>query len=203
MASPPPPETSAQDSLAAASEQSLVVTSDEIVTSLVFSCIGGLLFLGLWVLARRPLRHVFHKRTVRRFLARCCARHALWGAVQCNACPVAAPHPLLSSHPHAAHLMAPAGCRPGLQQLTDVPARPPPLGLRGWVPLLFSYLGPVFYMTDGEFAETVGLDGLVSWAQRAQRGAWECDMDSGRSSRHWRVGGAGHVACRASTQLSR
>lgn len=102
--------------------------------------------------------------------------------------------------------MAPAYCRPGLQQLADVPARPPPLGLRGWVPLLFSYLGPVFYMTDGEFAETVGLDGLVSSAQRArraQRGAWECDMDSGRSSRHWRVGGAGHVACRASTQLSR
>lgn len=65
MSSPPPPDASAQEGLYEASEQRLVVTSEEVVTSLVFSCIGGLLFLGLWVLARRPLRHVYLRRLVR------------------------------------------------------------------------------------------------------------------------------------------
>lgn len=51
-----------------------------------------------------------------------------------------------------------------MQQLTDVPARPPPLGMRGLVRRCFDYLGPAFLMTDGEFVLTAGLDGLVSTA---------------------------------------
>ena len=54
-----------------------------------------------------------------------------------------------------------------VQQLTDVPVRPPPLASRGWAQRCLSYLGPIFFMSDGEFVETVGLDGLVSrgWRQ--------------------------------------
>ncbi|PRW44348.1 pyruvate decarboxylase 4 [Chlorella sorokiniana] len=95
--------------LGAAAEQSLVVTSDEVVTSLVFSVIGGVLFLGLWVVARRPLRRVFLRR----------------------------------------------------MKLSDVPARPPPLDSTGFVQRCFSYFGPVFFMSDGEFAEAAGLDALM------------------------------------------
>lgn len=77
MASPPPPDASAQEGLYDASEERLVVTSEEVVTSLVFSCLGGLLFLGLWVLARRPLRHVYLRRLVRPWDARCVCKGSL------------------------------------------------------------------------------------------------------------------------------
>lgn len=53
-----------------------------------------------------------------------------------------------------------------MQRLTDAPARPPPLASRGFVQRCISYWGPVLCMSDGEFAETAGMDGLVSWDGR-------------------------------------
>lgn len=49
-----------------------------------------------------------------------------------------------------------------MQRLTGAPARPPPLASRGFVQRCVSYWGPVLFMSDGEFVETAGMDGLVS-----------------------------------------
>ena len=54
-----------------------------------------------------------------------------------------------------------------LQQITDLPFRPPPLLVRGLLNRCFGYLAPVFLLTDGELMQTAGIDALVS--QRLQR----------------------------------
>lgn len=44
---------------------STVVTSHEVVVSLVLSAIGGVCFLLLFALVRGTLGYIYHKRTVR------------------------------------------------------------------------------------------------------------------------------------------
>lgn len=50
---------------------------------------------------------------------------------------------------------------PCAQQIADLPARPPPLRLRGWLQRCLGYLGPVLLVSDAELMQTAGLDALV------------------------------------------
>ena len=55
----------------------------------------------------------------------------------------------------------PSGCSQPAQQISDLPARPPPLRLRGLWHRCLGYLSPVFLVSDAELMQTAGLDVLV------------------------------------------
>ena len=165
MSSPPPPPPAPP--LPPPSLTTVVVSSRELLVSAICSAIVGAAFMLTWTVVRKPLRRIYLKRVVR--LA---GLRSLSG-------PVPPPQGMLLLRGAAARQAAMQPClmwpctspchmrclcaRPALQQITDLPVRPPPVPLMGsLMARCFGYLAPVFMVTDLELMQTAGMDALVS-----------------------------------------